>query len=105
MQHVILTTMEQKRSFKLVEGIFTCTEATEVLFSLINSKIKFHELKSLGNKERFGTGDHPSSQRSTELKRILEEIRTLIARAEKEGVNLNISGDIVISYSKKKSNG
>lgn len=97
--------MEQKRSYKLVEGNFNCTEATEVLFSLINSKIKFHDLQSFGKKERSEIDNHHSDRRSKELKKVLEEIRAVIAQAEKEGMDLHISGDIEIHYIKPKKNG
>jgi hypothetical protein len=98
--------MEQKRSYKLVEGIFNCVEATEVLFSLINSKIKFHDLQAFGKKERSEIDNHHSDRRSKELKKVLEEIRAVIAKAEKEGMDLHISGDIAISFiNKPKHNG
>lgn len=97
--------MEEKRSYKLVEGNFNCTDATEVLFSLINSKIKFHDLQAFGKKERSETDIHQSDRRSKELKKILEEVRSFIAKAEKAGVDLHISGDIQIKFIKRASNG
>jgi hypothetical protein len=97
--------MGAKRSYKLVEGIFNCTDGTEVLFSLINSKIKFHDLQSFGKMERSEIDIHHSDKRSKELKKILKEIRALIAIAEKEGMDLSIKSNIEISFIKSGSNG
>ncbi|MFN5846828.1 MAG: hypothetical protein ACK46O_14080 [Flavobacteriia bacterium] len=97
--------MEEKRSYQLVDGNFNYTDATEVLFSLINSKIKFHDLQSFGKKERSEIDLHHSDRRSKELRKILEDIRTLIARAEKGGMHLSISGTIEITLTKPTANG
>jgi hypothetical protein len=92
--------MEDIHTYSLVKGQYTANEATDVLFSLVNSKIKFHELRAFGMKERSENDLLKSEMRSKELKLVLEDIKSLIDFAQAENMELKISGNIDIQLIK-----
>jgi hypothetical protein len=92
--------MEDNHTYSLVKGQYTANEATDVLFSLVNSKIKFHELRAFGMKERSENDLHKSEMRSKELKLVLADIKSLIEFAQAENMELKISGNIDIQLIK-----
>ena len=92
--------MEDNHTYSLVKGQYTANEATDVLLSLVNSKIKFHELRAFGMKERSENDLHKSEMRSKELKLVLEHIKSLIDFAQAENMELKISGNIDIQLIK-----
>ncbi|TCK69409.1 hypothetical protein DFQ05_0930 [Winogradskyella wandonensis] len=91
-----------KQEVQLVEGQFTCSEASFVINELINEKINFHKLQRL----RLCEGDENSDTRYAN-KRIAElENEKLIAKsyidkARKEGYDVFIDGVLEIRFVKK----
>ena len=49
--------MTSTNNIKLIEGNFNPDEAKEVLLSLFNHKIQFHEAKNFSSEIRFGVED------------------------------------------------
>ncbi|OYU80637.1 MAG: hypothetical protein CFE23_07890 [Flavobacterium sp. BFFFF1] len=56
------------KNIKLIDGVFSAEDAREVIGSLLQFKITFHEKKNFSNEIRTGTGDHHSVLRIQELK-------------------------------------
>jgi|AntRauMFilla1563_2_1112583.scaffolds.fasta_scaffold04205_4 hypothetical protein len=88
--------MENVTNVKLVKGEFSPNEAKEVLFSLITSKIRFHQLEVFSNSERnIGDIDY-SEKRITELENSKIRMASIIEDATKKGKKIKINGTIEI---------
>ena len=84
--------MQQK--FKIVEGVFTPSETAEVLFTLINDKIRFHNLQVTEITERFNGDTSRSERRIKELQASKEQIKDMILTARDLGQTIEINGSI-----------
>ncbi len=88
--------MEKEYQFKLIEGQFSPSEAGRVLFTLINSKVNFHNLEVFSNQIRFKEEDHPSKIRIKTLLDTSEYIKELIKEGSLKDMELKIDGVIQI---------
>jgi hypothetical protein len=83
-------------SIKLVNGDFDPDKAKEILFSLVNNKISYHQLEIFSIGERNSGDLEPSKSRITEL----EESKTLISleieKAKEKGKKIRIVGSLQI---------
>lgn len=89
--------MKTKQQLKLIEGTFTPAEATQMLLSLVKSKIDFHTLEKVSNEERFGRDVAHSESRLAALRRLREEITALGQSAAGQQQQLKIDGWIEIT--------
>lgn len=93
--------MENHNEFKLVKGVFSPEDAKEVLFKLVNSKIKFHQLEKFSLTERnMGDVDY-SEERIHQLEVSKIQIEEQIALAQKEKKAIKIDGTIVLELTDK----
>jgi hypothetical protein len=88
--------MKATDSFKLIEGRFDTEDASEILSSLIESKIKFHKHKIFSNEIRFGTKDEHSLERIQALQLSQEKILNLIKEARLNQKKVTIHSTISI---------
>ena len=88
--------MEQPQIFKLIDGTFSATDARSVLAAIVSAKINFHSLKQFSETIRFGDDRSQSAQRISELKKLNEELNTLLDEADLQGLDLKINGNIEI---------
>ena len=88
--------MQTKQQLRLIEGTFTPAEATQMLLSLVKSKIDFHTLEKASNKERFGSDGAQSEVRLVALRSLRHEITALCQSAAGEQ-RLKIDGWIEIT--------
>lgn len=86
----------------LISGEFDNLQAREVLFSLIDSKIKFHNLKNFSHEERFGMKDTESTKRLAELKELRAGILRFLENNEDGDFVYKISSAISIEMVPKK---
>jgi hypothetical protein len=77
--------MDNTLEFKLVDGSFTPEEAKTVINSLIDSKIKFHNLEDFSNNIRFNSDSSHSKKRVEQLNEIKKEINLLMTEANSNG--------------------
>ena len=94
--------VKTKQEVQLVEGEFTCSEASFVINELINEKINFHKLQRL----RLCEGDENSdtryaNQRIAELENEKLIAKRYIDKARKEGYDVFIDGVLDIRFVKK----
>lgn len=89
--------MEKEYQFKLVEGQFAPSEAGKVLFSLINSKINYHNLEIFSNQIRFDEENPHSKIRIKTLSDASEYIKELIKEGSLQDMELKIDGVIQIT--------
>ncbi|MEO5999958.1 MAG: hypothetical protein ABIN89_24175 [Chitinophagaceae bacterium] len=89
--------MNKNYNFKLIHGTFTASEATQVLFDLINSKIHFHSMENFSSQERFGK-DMPNSKRRIQaLKKVRGSLKKIFDVAEKKKLKLQMDGFVEIT--------
>ena len=88
--------MEKEYQFKLIEGQFAPSEAGRVLFSLINSKINYHNLEIFSNQIRFDNENPHSKIRIKTLSDASEYIKELIKEASLKKMELQIESVIQI---------
>jgi len=84
--------------YKLIEGNFRPEDAKEILISIINNKIKYHELIAFSNHIRFNDDINSSQKRIEELTITKNAIENLTNMAIKEGKNLKIDSSILIEF-------
>ena len=89
--------MNSNTRFQLIDGSFTPSEASRVLFSLIQSKIDYHRLEKLSNEERFGQDTTHSERRLQDLTRLQTALKEYLALAADANRTLEIKGFIEIS--------
>lgn len=86
--------MKKEYQFKLVEGQFSPFEAGKVLFSLINSKVNYHNLEIFSNQIRFSKENPHSKMRQETLLDASAYIKELIKEAAELDMDLQIEGVI-----------
>lgn len=90
--------MNQNSDFKLIKGVFAPEDAKEILFKLINSKIKFHQLEAFSNAERNVGDVSYSENRLIALEQMKEQIEERINEAYKNNKVLDIDGTISLKF-------
>ncbi|MEZ4955933.1 MAG: hypothetical protein R2825_20410 [Saprospiraceae bacterium] len=88
--------MKNSNSVKLIDGVFEAADAKEILLSLINFKINFHQRRIFSLEERFGTIEEASLKRIEELKKAKEQILEWTNEAEAAGQQLIINSHAMI---------
>lgn len=86
----------KKGQFKLIEGIFSASDAKKVLLSLFNHKIQFHKRRIFSIEERFGIKDEHSVLRISQLEQTVEEVQQMLKEAERENKQLVIRSTISV---------
>ncbi len=89
--------MKKTKIIDLVKGTFTPSEAREIIFQLLDSKINFHNLKNLSSRERFGRTDVDSEQRLEQLKQSRKEAGALILSSTAEEKSVTIKSTIELT--------
>ena len=86
-----------KRSYRLIDGLFSPDEANQLLMTLIEDKINFHQRNNWSSRERFGESDSVSAKRISELRQTKADLAALVAEATAVGMKLTIRGNIEIT--------
>lgn len=89
-------------NLKLIDGKFSPSETKEILLNMVNSKIRFHTVKDFGTEIRTGESGLRSHERISELKEIKHKIITLMEKAEKENMEVEVYATITVSCTPKK---
>lgn len=79
---------------QLINGLFAPEEAKEVLFSLIKSKINFHQTEKFAILEKTSGDVSHSENRIQELKALYNEVETIVSEASSATKRLKIVGSI-----------
>jgi hypothetical protein len=93
--------MEKFHSFKLVDGQFNATEAANILFSLINSKMNYHNIQAFSIEGRFNGDVAHLNKRVEALKSASEDLKEVLDYASENRLELKIDGVINIELVEK----
>jgi len=83
----------------LIAGTFECEDANELLLSLINYKIQFHEFRHFSLQERFGVNDAVSQTRIHELASARLKIIAYVELAKSLNCQVCVHSNLSISLS------
>jgi hypothetical protein len=89
--------MNKIEKLKLIEGDFSFNEAKEILTSMFNSKINFHNIQNWSSQERFGKDDETAQKKVRLLKNEIEKLEEIILNAKSQNKKLVIKSEIIIS--------
>ncbi len=89
--------MTTKYHLNLIHGKFSPSSAGEMLFSLIRSKIHYHEMELFSNEERFSKDLSNSKIRIGELKNAAASLKEFIDDAKTQDQKMQINGYIEIT--------
>lgn len=90
-----------KENIQFIKGHFSPAEAADVLLSLINEKIKYHQVRSLNLRDDPLHHQMDSEERITTLKSVKNTIEKLVLKAHKNGMVLSVNGTICIALEEK----
>lgn len=93
--------LDDQESFKLIDGTFDTVEATDVLLSILNDKIRFHNIQILGIQERCDGDSVTSEKRLSELKEVKKQVVKFISKAQNSNCNIKINAAISVELKKK----
>ncbi len=83
--------------FEVIKGNFMPDEAREILLSIINKKIDFHNIKNLSSEIRLSKPDQFSQERIRSLRKISDQIKELIKQAKDADCELAIESTIQLA--------
>lgn len=89
--------MKKTQTIELIKGVFTPDDAREILLTLLDNKINFHNLRNWSSRERFGKPDAYSEERLTNLRESREKVKQIISQSIKQEENLMINSSIEIT--------
>ncbi len=85
-----------EKNIDFIDGVFDQTEAAEILLSVINDKIRFHNVSILGSKER-SDGDYSHSEhRLEQLNKAKDEIMRMFRTECDQNSRIRIKSNISI---------
>lgn len=86
------------QKIQLVDGVFTVSEASDVVLSLLNEKINFHKLQRLSLCEGSAQANTKfPDDRITELENEKSIAKEFFAEARAKGITMKIDGILKIS--------
>jgi hemerythrin superfamily protein len=89
--------MNKIEKLKLIEGEFSFNEAREILTSMFNSKINFHNIQNWSSQERYGKDNETAQKKIPLLKNEIEKLEEIILEAKANNKKLVINSEINIS--------
>lgn len=88
--------MENKKQFKLIDSVFTTTDASSLLCSLIDEKIRFHKLDDFSNHIRHNRYSQYSKDRIAELAETKTDLKSWIDLIKDNAPNLIVKSTVTI---------
>ena len=90
-------TMQNLKEFKLIDGVFTPAEATQVLTALLNYKVDYHNREDFSNHIRFNKDPEHSTSRIEQLVQSKKDLDTFLDQLNEQNLQLKIDGTITIT--------
>ncbi len=88
--------MENKKEFKLIDGVFTTSDASSLLSTFIEEKIKYHKLDDFSNHIRHERDPQHSKDRIAKLTEIKADLKTWIDSVKHDTSYLIIKSTVTI---------
>jgi hypothetical protein len=88
--------MENKKEFKLIDGVFATSDVNSLLSNLIEEKIRFHKLDDFSNHIRNDRDSQHSKERITELVETKSDLRAWINLVKQNASHLVVKSTVTI---------
>lgn len=72
-------------NFKLIDGVYTPSEAKEILNALLYDKINFYKVRAFSHEIRFSEVDSHAEKRIAELQQTKADLQQLLAAQANNG--------------------
>lgn len=95
--------MEKINNYKLIDGTFKASDASQILLEIINNKINYHNLQAFLIKEKFDGDVSHSEKRVKQLIKMGKSLKKMLESAEKKGLNVKITCPIEIEVVNQSS--
>jgi len=89
--------MSNSRSLKLIDGTYDASDAAEILYTVLNDKIKFHSIQLNSCLERNQGEVSHSESRLKQLREEKEKIAGILAEAD-SNKKVKLQASIEVSY-------
>jgi hypothetical protein len=89
--------MSNTRSLKLIDGIYEASDAAEILYTVLNDKIRFHSIQLNSFLERNQGEVSHSESRLKQLKEEKAKIAEIIGEA-KDGKKIRLKASIEVDF-------
>ena len=90
--------MENKIEIKLIDGVFTPSEAQTLLTTLIDNKINYHKIDDFSNHIRYDRDSQHSKQRILELVETKTALRAWIDLVQKDSSRFIVKSTVTIEF-------
>ena len=97
----IPSAIKKANKLKLIQGVFKADKAKDILLTLIDSKVQFHQLNNFSSQIRHGNQDEFSLERIQDLKELKKNILKILDYADFNGQELQIDSSINIKIIEK----
>ncbi len=91
------TTTTEKSTLVLVDGSFSPEDAHEVLSSLLQSKINYHNNRNFSAEERHGEREEWCDKRLIALRACKQELEQFILEAKASGKKVRVDSKIELT--------
>jgi hypothetical protein len=88
--------MENKKEFKLIDSVFTSSEASSLLFTLIDEKIRYHNLDDFSNHIRNDRDSQHSQERIVSLVETKADLKAWINLIKQNAPHLIVKSVVTI---------
>lgn len=85
-------------TIKLIDGTYSARDAAEIMYAVLDDKIKFHNIQINSYMERNQGELEHSRQRLAELKKERARIALIIKEAEENQLKLKLSSHIKVDF-------
>ncbi len=90
--------MEHTKEFKLIDGVFTTSDAGALLSNLINEKIRYHNLDDFSNHIRNDRDVQHSKERIAALTQTKEDLSAWIHLIKDKAPHLIVKSTVTIEF-------
>jgi len=97
-----MSTENNIKSLSLIKGTFTADDARDVLLSILNYKINYHQMKNFSSELKTGKEEAVTTERIEQLRKTREQVIAAIEEAVENGYLLNVKADLHIEMTKEK---
>ena len=87
-----------EHAFKLIDGIFTPKEASEILLNLYISKLKFHQMKQFSSQERLGIDDAYAQSKILQLQEAMDQLVAILNTMDSVDHKMSIESHVQLRF-------
>lgn len=91
-----------EKTFKLIDGVFSQKEASDILLNLYRSKLQFHQMKQFSSQERLGEDDVDAIRKIQQLQLAIDKILEVLQSNQDLNQDVVIESNVSLRFTEKK---